>query len=362
MKKLPILLILFFCYHKLIAQLPPQEFAEIEFLPFVDASMMAKSHKSLTFNIFLNDQPISSIKGNEKLIFKIYSKGRINVKIDINSGIRNAVINISEPKKYYFLVGFLNNKLYDQITEGEALRIKSKWEYEATIEKEEDWNNPIIPSNNVLSKNVQSQGTGFQITSEGYVITNFHVIDGAKSITAKGVYGDFKNPVELSVIAIDRQLDLALLKLELNPTNLESPPFRLVSSSTCKPASEIFTIGFPMKTLLGEEAKVTTGIINSTKGFKGSISEFQISAGIQPGNSGGPLFDKRGNIIGVVNAKVSGEKIDNIGYAIKSDHLLFFLEQVGEITLNQEKETEIQQELSEQVAKFSKFVFIIEAE
>ena len=75
---------------------------------------------------------------------------------------------------------------------------------------------------------------------------------------------------------------------------------------------------------MGDEIKLTTGIISSKTGFQGDVSLYQISAPIQPGNSGGPLFDKKGNIIGVVNAKHAGA--ENVGYAIKSSYLRNLIE------------------------------------
>ena len=74
-----------------------------------------------------------------------------------------------------------------------------------------------------------------------------------------------------------------------------------------------------MSNILGEEIKVTDGIISSKTGYKGDIVTYQISAPIQHGNSGGPLFDKQGNIVGITNAGV--EDAQNVGYAIKTSYL-----------------------------------------
>ena len=75
---------------------------------------------------------------------------------------------------------------------------------------------------------------------------------------------------------------------------------------------------------MGDEIKLTTGIISSKTGYQGDVALYQISAPIQPGNSGGPLFDKKGNIIGVVSAKHAGA--ENVGYAIKSSYLRTLIE------------------------------------
>ena len=81
-------------------------------------------------------------------------------------------------------------------------------------------------------------------------------------------------------------------------------------------------MGFPLTTFLGDEVKITDGIISSKSGYNGDIVTYQISAPIQPGNSGGPLFDKNGNLVGITNAGIDKSVADNIGYAIKSTYVL----------------------------------------
>mgnify|MGYP003302924954 CR=1 FL=1 len=82
---------------------------------------------------------------------------------------------------------------------------------------------------------------------------------------------------------------------------------------------DIFTMGYPMAQVMGSEIKVTDGIISSKTGYEGQISAYQISAPIQPGNSGGPMFDKEGNLVGITSAGIPGA--NNVGYAIKSSYL-----------------------------------------
>nr|WP_277266111.1 trypsin-like peptidase domain-containing protein [Prevotella corporis] len=78
---------------------------------------------------------------------------------------------------------------------------------------------------------------------------------------------------------------------------------------------DIFVLGYPLVQTMGEDVKLTTDVISSKTGFQGDVSQYQISAAIQPRNSGGPLFDSRGNLIGIVPAKHKGT--ENVGYAIK---------------------------------------------
>ena len=79
-------------------------------------------------------------------------------------------------------------------------------------------------------------------------------------------------------------------------------------------------MGYPMANVLGKEVKITDGIISSRTGYENDAVTYQISAAIQPGNSGGALFDKKGNLVGITNAGI--RSADNIGYAIKSSYLI----------------------------------------
>ena len=87
---------------------------------------------------------------------------------------------------------------------------------------------------------------------------------------------------------------------------------------------DVFVLGYPMTQALGNEIKLTNGIISARTGYQGDISTYQISAPVQPGNSGAPMFDSNGNIIGIVVAGVPGA--DNVGYAIKTLYLKVLIE------------------------------------
>lgn len=161
-------------------------------------------------------------------------------------------------------------------------------------------------------------GTGFALNN-GYIVTNYHVIDNAKSIYIQGVKGDFVKKYRATIIAADKYNDLALLRIDDGSFNgFGSIPYK-VKTSVSDVGEEVFVLGYPLTSTMGDEIKLTTGVISSKTGFQGDVSLYQISAPIQPGNSGGPLFDNRGNLIGVVNAKHKGA--ENVGYAIKTSYL-----------------------------------------
>lgn len=159
---------------------------------------------------------------------------------------------------------------------------------------------------------------------DNYIVTNYHVVDGAKSIAIKGVNGDFVNSYSATIIATDKFNDLAVLRLnDSGVINSSAIPY-MVSTSNADVGEEVFVLGYPLTATMGDEIKLTTGVISSRTGFQGDVSIYQISAPIQPGNSGGPLFDSKGNVIGVVVAKHNGA--ENVSYAIKTSYLKNLIE------------------------------------
>lgn len=165
-------------------------------------------------------------------------------------------------------------------------------------------------------------GTGFYIHSSGVLVTNYHVISGAKKISIRSNNGDINQAI---VLRVDRANDLALLKSSKSPVK----PIFVASSTSVQKGDEVFTIGYPQVQLQGLDSKITTGIISSLGGFKGEPNSYQISVPIQPGNSGGPLINNSGLVIGVVVSKLSpaatindGIIPENVNYAIKSNYLL----------------------------------------
>lgn len=166
-------------------------------------------------------------------------------------------------------------------------------------------------------------GTGFALNN-GYLVTNYHVIENAKSISIQGIKGDFDPKYSATIIATDKYNDLALLQISDKKFNgFGSIPYN-VKTSVSEVGEDVFVLGYPLTSTMGDEIKLTTGVISSKTGFQGDVSLYQISAPIQPGNSGGPLFDNKGNLIGIVNAKHKGA--ENVGYAIKTSYLRNLIE------------------------------------
>lgn len=210
----------------------------------------------------------------------------------------------------------------------------------------------------ILNRNVISTGTGFALTSNGIIATCNHVIENAKSIRVKGIDLDFSKSYNAEVLLIDKNNDLALIKInDSNFKKLPQIPYKM-KSDLAQVGEEVYVLGYPLANVMGNEIKLTTGVISAKTGFQNDITVFQISAPVQPGNSGAPVFNKKGELVGIVNAKlIAGE---NVSYAIKSIYLTNLLLS-GEINLDQKNLIE-NKDLIGQVEVLKKFIFMIEVE
>ena len=170
----------------------------------------------------------------------------------------------------------------------------------------------------VRSQNVWT-GSGFAL-NKGYIATNWHVVDGAETIVVYGINGDFTQPYPADVVVKDKVNDLAIIKISGDFKGFGSIPYKIVTR-TADVGESIFVLGFPMTDVMGDELKCTDGIISSLSGFDGDVSTYQISAPIQHGNSGGPVFDENGNIIGIACAGIDNKYAQNANYAVKSRYL-----------------------------------------
>ena len=200
-------------------------------------------------------------------------------------------------------------------------------------------------------------GSGFAL-KDGYLITNYHVIEDAKVITVKGIKGDFSISYSASVAASDKYNDIALLKIsDARFTGFGTIPYS-VKTTISEVGEDVFVLGYPLTATMGDEIKYTTGVISSKTGFQGDVSQYQISAPIQPGNSGGPLFDAKGNLIGIVSAKHNGA--ENVGYAIKTSYLRNLVESFASTSIIPTNNSISSLSRTEQIKSIKKNVFLIE--
>lgn len=166
-------------------------------------------------------------------------------------------------------------------------------------------------------------GTGFALKN-GYLITNHHVIDGAGSISVQGVNGNFITKLTATVVASDQANDIALLKItDGRFTGFGNVPYQL-RTTMAEVGEEVFALGYPLADVMGDEIKFTDGKISSRTGVQGAVNVYQISVPIQPGNSGGPLFDQQGRVVGITTASLNKDVFDaeNVNYAVKTNYIL----------------------------------------
>ena len=125
-------------------------------------------------------------------------------------------------------------------------------------------------------------------------------------------------------------------------------------------ASKVYAFGYPMAlTAMGKEIKITDGIISSKSGFDGDITTYQITAPIQGGNSGGPLFDDKGNFLGINSSGIRKDLADNVGYTIKSSYVLNLIDVLPKsIDLPSSTKLELLP-LTDQIKEISKYVVLI---
>jgi S1-C subfamily serine protease len=171
-------------------------------------------------------------------------------------------------------------------------------------------------------------GTGFVVSSAGHIVTNNHVIDGCRDIKGN-LTGE--SATALRVVSRDEVNDLALLQA---PSTTTIKDFVKIRDRSIRSGDSVVAIGFPYHGLLTSDFTVTTGIVSSLSGLLNDTRHLQISAAVQPGNSGGPLFDTSGQLVGVVVAKLDARTMikatgtipENVNFAIKTGALRDFLD------------------------------------
>jgi S1-C subfamily serine protease len=175
-------------------------------------------------------------------------------------------------------------------------------------------------------RSVDKAGTGFVISASGHVVTNQHVVEGCGDIVGN-LSGEA--PVKLRLVSSDETNDLALLQA---PGSFKE--MATIRDKAIHPGDSVVAIGYPYHGLLTSDFTVTTGIVSSLSGVLNDTRYLQISAAVQPGNSGGPLLDSGGEVVGMVAAKLDALKFakatgnipENINFAIKTGMLRDFLD------------------------------------
>ena len=178
-------------------------------------------------------------------------------------------------------------------------------------------------------------GSGIAISSHLFT-TNHHVVDGATNLFV--YFPETKSKFRAEVVCVDANNDLAIVRV----TDPAFKGFPVIKYGFKKQVEDVgmgvFVLGYPMVATMGEEVKLTTGVVSSRSGFQGNLSQYQISAPVQPGNSGGPLFNDNGELIGIVSAKHT--EADNVSYGVKLSYL-YDLASKSSIKIDFDKHSEL---------------------
>ena len=182
----------------------------------------------------------------------------------------------------------------------------------------------------VPGKRIMSAGTGFYVTPQR-ILTNRHVVDGCAGVTLRGTDGQ---NVVATVAAVDKTQDLALVNAASHP-GAAVAMFRPAAGYLA--GDIIGTIGYPDQGMPRIEPFLTKGQVLGPDRRDGKPARFAVRADIRPGNSGGPVFDPQGSVIGIMNAKIdtvsiykkTGKTIDNVGFAIANGPIFDFLNRQG---------------------------------
>ena len=200
----------------------------------------------------------------------------------------------------------------------------------------------------------QFGGTGFAITSNGYVVTNYHVVKDADSIYVQNSAGE---SYKAKQIYIDPTYDLAVLQI-IDPAfkDLAALPYTFKKSASSV-AEGVYTVGFPKDDLVYNE-----GYVSSSNGYEGDTVAYQVSIPVNPGNSGGPLLDNRGNVVGIINRKQT--LVDGVAFAVKSRYLLKSIEAIPQDSLADKLVLNKRNSLtglrpSEQFKKLEPYIFMV---
>ena len=268
---------------------------------FKDYGILKVSNDKSTF-FFTSEKKISNWEPDHEYFSKMVID-RISSRLSLNSGKYFGEFMVSTYKKDGSIY---SNKKFDFEADcyGINTLIAALNDSTGTIDIDD---NEIIPA---------SSGTGFVISNSGLMVTNNHVIEGCFNVKALYDGKEF----DTTVLASDKVNDLALIKAPLNFNN-----FFTISEKDGNLLEEVIVAGYPLGKKVSSSIKATSGTITALSGLGDNYGEFQTDAALNSGNSGGPIIDEMGNVVGVAVSKIQEEGVESFNFGIKSSVLRIFL-------------------------------------
>ena len=249
----------------------------------------------------------------EQSLFKKYTK---TLAIASSSALIAVMITVS----LLMGLGYLSKKQSNQITDLNRVGLERKSKTLINIKDSKS------NAKEATYRAANIEGSAFALNNKGYIVTSFHMVNGADSIF---IENDQIDRACTKVIFTDANLDLAILKIVNSDLVAKwRVPFS-IKEKNADVGEKVFTLGYPRNEIVYGD-----GSLSSLSGYSNDKRMYQISIPVNPGNSGGPLLDENANVIGVIRGKISGE--EGTGFAIKSNEILKAISELENDSLKQE--------------------------
>ena len=249
----------------------------------------------------------------EQSLFKKYTK---TLAIAASSALIAVMITVS----LLMGLGYLSKKQSNQITDLNRVGLERKSKTLINIKDSKS------NAKEASYRAANIEGSAFALNNKGYIVTSFHMVNGADSIF---IENDQIDRACTKVIFTDANLDLAILKIVNSDLVAKwRVPFS-IKEKNADVGEKVFTLGYPRNEIVYGD-----GSLSSLSGYSNDKRMYQISIPVNPGNSGGPLLDENANVIGVIRGKISGE--EGTGFAIKSNEILKAISELENDSLKQE--------------------------
>jgi serine protease Do len=298
-------------------------------------------HDEMETESFSFKAPLKVVKNEATGLRRFYQRNRV---ISIAAAV--SVVAVSGTLLTGALTGLFSTK---QQSAYQALRL----EVERLKRSQRAIINGINEARETPEEAVEERGfigTGMAINSDGYILTSSHVIKGARSIF---VTNDKFEQLHVKTVFQDDKLDIAILKVtEENFKTFGDIPYTL-KQGAADPGERVFTLGYPRQDMVYNE-----GSVSSISGFEGDTTAYQISIPVNPGNSGGPLFDNQANLVGLISGRNIGA--EGASFAIQSKYIISYMEKnAGESVQKHNRKNLKGLDRPTQIKKLKDFVFMV---